>query len=68
MNPPQPAILPADRRCTSTKDFKTIAVKSWVLVLKTLGVVLFPCVYELTSTKSQAGIADGYVEVFYSEK
>ena len=36
-------LLQKIRRCISTKDFKTIGVKSWVLVLKTLGVALIPC-------------------------
>ena len=35
--------LPIERNFTSTKYFKIIGVKSWVSVLKTLGVVLFPC-------------------------
>ena len=31
-------LLPLRKRCTSTTDFRNIGVKSWVLVLKTLGV------------------------------
>ena len=31
-------LLPLRKRCTLTIDFRNIGVKSWVLVLKTLGV------------------------------
>ena len=31
-------LLPLRNRCTSTTDFRNIGVKSWVLILETLGV------------------------------